>query len=60
AAVIPGLIDRRVNMVLGPNVNPSDFAGKFAVRADITITYQLKSSDKKYQPKEVFIKEIIK
>lgn len=30
AAVIPGLIDRRVNMVLGPNVNPSDFAGKFA------------------------------
>ncbi|EAM8424818.1 hypothetical protein SFE98_004312 [Salmonella enterica] len=60
AAVIPGLIDRRVNMVLGPNVKPSDFAGKFAVRADITITYQLKSSDKKYQPKEVFIKEIIK
>lgn len=60
AAVIPGLVDRRVNMVLGPNVKPSDFTGKFAVRADITITYVLRATDNKYQPKEVFIKEIIK
>lgn len=60
AAVIPGLIDRRVNMVLGPNVKPSDFAGKFAVRADISITYKLRASDKKYQPSEVYIKDIIK
>ena len=60
AAVIPGLIDRRVNMVLGPNVKPSDFSGKFVVRADITVTYKLKSNDKKYQPTEVFIKEIVK
>lgn len=60
AAVIPGLIDRRVSVVLGPNVKPADFAGKFAVRADISITYKLKSTDKKYQPVEIFIKEIIK
>ncbi|PLY37332.1 hypothetical protein EO763_12460 [Pectobacterium odoriferum] len=60
AAVIPGLVDRRIKLVLAPGINPQEFKGKFAIRADITITYRLKSTDNKYQPVEIFLKDIIK
>lgn len=59
AAVIPGLIDRRVKLVLAPGIDTNTLSGKFAFRADVTITYKLTGKDNQYKPVEIFIKDII-
>ncbi|HHH1595529.1 TPA: hypothetical protein ACPZUF_004347 [Yersinia enterocolitica] len=60
AAVIPGLVDRRVNLVLAPNIKPEDLSHKFRIRADVTITYKLTSAKSEpYKPKEIFLSKII-
>lgn len=59
AAVIPGLIDRRVKLVLAPGIDTKKLAGKFTFRSDVTITYKLTSKDNEYKPVEIFLKDII-
>lgn len=60
AAVIPGLVDRRVKLVLAPGVNPDDLKRLYSARADVTITYKHTSSKSNpYKPTEIFLKAII-
>lgn len=60
AAVIPGLVDRRVKLVLAPDIKPEDLLHKFSSRADVTITYKLTSSKgDSYKPTEVFLKKLV-
>lgn len=60
AAVIPGLVDRRVKLVLAPGIKPEDLSHKFAFRADVTITYKLTSSKgEAYKPTEIFLSKLI-
>lgn len=60
AAVIPGLVDRRVKLVLAPGVNPDALKRLYSARADVTITYKHTSSKSNpYKPTEIFLKAII-
>lgn len=60
AAVIPGLVDRRVKLVLAPDVNPDDLKRLYSARADVTITYKHTSSKSNpYKPTEILLKSII-
>ncbi|TQI79324.1 hypothetical protein FHU10_0602 [Serratia fonticola] len=60
AAVIPGLVDRRVKLVLAPGIKPDDLSHKFAYRADVTITYKLTSTKgNAYKPTEIFLSKLI-
>lgn len=60
AAVIPGLVDRRVKLVLAPGINPDEIKRIYTARADVTITYKHTSSKSNpYQPSEIFLKSLI-
>ncbi|ORJ51183.1 hypothetical protein B2M27_06990 [Kluyvera intermedia] len=60
AAVIPGLVDRRVKLVLAPGINPDDLKRLYTARADVTITYKHTSAKSDpYKPTEIFLKSII-
>lgn len=60
AGLIPGLIDRRVRLQLDPSVNPTDVAGRFQVRADVSIVYKMDKSGKKMEPDYILLREVIK
>lgn len=57
AAVVPGIIERRVKLVLDPNVSADSLSGKLSFRGDITVTSTLKGGE--YKPSEILLREII-
>lgn len=59
AAVVPGLIDRRVKLVLDPSLSPDALSGKMRFRGDITITSKLDKRDNEYHPSEIMLRSII-
>ncbi|WP_255427284.1 hypothetical protein [Serratia sp. JUb9] len=59
AAVVPGIIDRRVNLVLDPSLSPNTLSGKMRFRGDITVTSKLDKRDNKYHPVEIMLRRII-
>lgn len=60
AAVIPGLVDRRVTLTFAPDIDPHSISHKFVVRADVQIIYKLSNSKKpSYKPHEIYIKNIV-
>lgn len=60
AGLIPGLIDRRVRLQLDPNVKPTDVAGRFQVRADVSVIYKLDRSGNQMIPDYILLREVIK
>lgn len=59
AAIIPGLVERRVKLKLGENIQPDDLAGKFKVRADVEILYRMNNRTKKMEPVQITAIELI-
>lgn len=59
AALIPGLIDRRVRLKLDSNIRPADIADKFSVRADVSVYYKLDRTGKKMVPDYILLREVI-
>ncbi|WP_439861620.1 hypothetical protein [Pseudomonas sp. MBLB4136] len=59
AAIIPGLVERRVKLKLGENIQPEDLAGKFKVRADVEILYRMSNRTKKMEPVQITAIELI-
>lgn len=59
AAVVPGIIDRRVKLILDPSLNPGALAGKMILRGDITVTLKLDNRDNEYKPVEIMLRTII-
>lgn len=60
AALIPGLIDRRVRLVLSDGVNVADVAGRFSIRADVEVLYRMDQRSKQMKPQQITVIEIIK
>jgi hypothetical protein len=60
AALIPGLIDRRVRLVLGEGIDVGDLAGRFSIRADVEVLYRMDGRTKSMRPQQITILEIIK
>lgn len=59
AAVIPGLIDRRAELILSDEIKPEQLSHKFTYRADVEITYKLKEKRNKYQPVKIFLVQLV-
>ncbi|WP_447722841.1 hypothetical protein [Edwardsiella tarda] len=59
AAVVPGIIDRRVKLILDPSLSPDTLSGKMSFRGDITVTYSLSSKDNEYHPTEIMLRSVI-
>lgn len=59
AAVVPGIIDRRVKLVLDPALDPKELAGKMSFRGDITVTQTLSSKSGEYKPVEIMLRAFI-
>lgn len=59
AAVVPGIIDRRVKLVLDPSLSPDALSGKMRFRGDITVTSNLSNKDHEYHPVEIMLRAII-
>jgi len=59
AAVVPGLIDRRVKLVLDPSLDPASLSGRMSFRGDITVTLKLDSREHEYKPVEIMLRNII-
>lgn len=59
AAIIPGLVERRVKLVLGEKVQPEALAGRFKVRADVEILYRMNKRTKKMVPVQITAVELI-
>lgn len=57
AAVVPGIIERRVKLVLDPNVSAESLSGRLSFRGDITVISTLKNNE--YKPTEILLREII-
>ncbi|CNJ54010.1 Uncharacterised protein [Yersinia rohdei] len=59
AAVVPGIIDRRVKLVLDPSLDAAALAGKMAFRGDITVTSNLNPKDGEYKPVEIMLRAFV-
>lgn len=59
AAVVPGIIDRRVKLVLDPSLSPDTLSGKMSFRGDITVTSNLSNKDHEYHPVEIMLRAIV-
>lgn len=57
AAVVPDIIERRVKLVLDPNVSAELLSGRLSFRGDITVISTLKNNE--YKPTEILLREII-
>lgn len=60
AALMPGYIDRRVRLELDPSVKPTDVAGRFQLRADVSVIYKLDKTAKKQVADYILLREVIK
>jgi hypothetical protein len=59
AAIIPGLVERRVKLVLGEKIQPEALAGRFKVRADVEILYRMSKRSKNMQPVQITAVQLI-
>lgn len=61
AGLIPNKVDRRLKLILDANVMPAQLAGKFKVRADVSIYYRLvkSGSASRMIPDHILVREII-
>ncbi|SER53805.1 hypothetical protein [Pseudomonas soli] len=59
AAIIRGLVDRRVKLVLDEGVDPQSLAGKFKVRADVIVKFRMSAKTKKMEPVSITVQRII-
>lgn len=59
AAIIRGLIDRRVKLLFDDGVNPEALAGKFKVRADVSVKYKMSAKTKKLEPVSITVEKLI-
>lgn len=55
AGIVPGVVDRRINMILDSNVDPMTLHGRTQVRADITVLERYVASKNRYEPRKVEI-----
>ncbi len=60
AAIIPDKVDRRVRLVLDPSVKPSEIAGRFQVRADVTLFKKLDKTGSNFVPDYIYLRNLIK
>lgn len=60
AGLIPGLIDRRVKLVLADGVDPKDVAGKFKIRADVLVHSKPQGRKKVMTPYQITILQVVK
>lgn len=59
AAIIRGLIDRRVKLLLDEDITPEALAGRFKVRADVSVKYKMSAKTKKLEPVSITIEKLI-
>ena len=59
AAIIRGLVDRRVKLLLDDGVRTEALAGKFKVRADVSIKYKMSAKSKKMEPVSITVERLI-
>ncbi|MFP1783185.1 hypothetical protein ACLEDY_05630 [Lonsdalea quercina] len=59
AAVVPGIINKRVKLVLDPKLDPNILAGKMAFRGNITVTKVLSKKDNEYKPVEIMLRALV-
>lgn len=59
AALIPGKIDRRVRLMLDPNVRPAEVADKFQLRADVSVYYKLDGRSNRLAPDHIVLHQVI-
>jgi hypothetical protein len=61
AGLIPNKVERRVKLILEANVLPAQLAGKFKVRADVSVYYRLTKAGaaSKMVPDHILVREII-
>lgn len=60
AAIIRGLVDRRVKLVLDEGVDPQSLAGKFKVRADVIVKFRMSAKTKKWNQYPSRFRELLK
>lgn len=58
-AVIPGMVDRRVKLILPDNIRPDQLADNAAVRADVTVLYSKPASTGVQKPVAIEIERLI-
>lgn len=59
AALIPGLVDRRVKLVLAEGVDARQVAGRFGVRADIILHSRAQGASKEIKPYQITITRLV-
>lgn len=59
AAIIRGLVDRRVKLILEEGVDPQSLAGKFKVRADVVVKFRMSAKTKKMEPVSITVQRMI-
>ncbi len=59
AAIIRGVVDRRVKLILDPGVDPQDVGGKFKLRADVIVKFRMSSKTNKMEPVSITIQKVI-
>lgn len=59
AAIITGLVDRRVKLILDPGIDPNKLAGKFKVRADVVVKSRMSAKTKKMEPTSITVTSLI-
>lgn len=60
AALIPGMIDKRIRLQLDPSVKPTDVAGHFQVRANVSVVYKMDNTGSNMVPDYILLREVIK
>lgn len=59
AAIIPGLVDRRVKLVLADDVDPKLVAHRYSVRADVIVHSRPQGAKKVMTPYQITITQVI-
>ncbi|MCG9093983.1 hypothetical protein [Laribacter hongkongensis] len=59
AALIPGLIEKRVKMVLDDGVDPREVAGKFTVRANVIVHSKPQGKGQNLTPYKITVVKIV-
>ncbi|OQS34301.1 hypothetical protein B0T40_15780 [Chromobacterium haemolyticum] len=59
AALIPGLIDKRIKLVLADGVDPKQVAGKFRIRANVLVHSKPQGKKKEMQPYQITLLALV-
>lgn len=59
AGLIPGLVERRVKLLVSEGIDSTALAGKFSVRADVKVLYRMDDRQKKFRATQITLLEII-